>query len=208
MPDDNGGPFSLDAPDLNALLGSRICHDLISPLGAIGNGVELLGMSAMADAPEMALVTESIENANARIRYYRIAFGAVGRDAQVGRAEIRAILADLYKGARVDVDWVAPGDALRADVKTAFLLLMCLEGALPWGGRITVHLTGDRWHLTGRADRLRDIADLWAIATGAPPPVDLPASDVHFALVAKAAMAAGRAVTLVSRDETRIELSF
>ena len=57
-----------DKPDLTALLGSRICHDLISPIGAISNGVELLLMDNVAKGPEMTLIAESVANANARIR--------------------------------------------------------------------------------------------------------------------------------------------
>ncbi len=49
-----------DKPDLAALVGSRICHDLISPIGAIGNGVELMMMEGAAKGPEMALITESV----------------------------------------------------------------------------------------------------------------------------------------------------
>ena len=58
-----------DKPDLAALIGSRICHDLISPIGAIGNGVELMMMDGTAKTPELALIAESVANANARIRY-------------------------------------------------------------------------------------------------------------------------------------------
>jgi len=87
-----------DRPDLNALVGSRICHDLISPIGAIGNGVELLQMESAAQGPELALISESVTNANARIRFFRIAFGAAGRDQRIGRSEVAGILADLYRG--------------------------------------------------------------------------------------------------------------
>ena len=62
--------------DLTALVGSRICHDLISPLGAIGNGLELLQLSGLPQGPEWALIAESVENASARIRFFRIAYGA------------------------------------------------------------------------------------------------------------------------------------
>ena len=48
-----------------ALLGSRICHDLISPIGAISNGVELMQMSGADSSPELALISESVESANA-----------------------------------------------------------------------------------------------------------------------------------------------
>jgi histidine phosphotransferase ChpT len=68
--------MSLSPRDLTSLIGSRICHDLISPLGAIGNGVELLAMSGTAPGPEMDLISQSVENANARIRFFRVAFGA------------------------------------------------------------------------------------------------------------------------------------
>ncbi len=69
--------MNVRSSDLVALIGSRICHDLISPIGAIGNGIELIGLSGAGAGPEMALISESVTNAQARIRfYYRVAFGA------------------------------------------------------------------------------------------------------------------------------------
>ena len=59
-------------PDIAALVGSRICHDLISPIGAIGNGVELIGLTENTSSPELALISESVDNANARIRFFRV----------------------------------------------------------------------------------------------------------------------------------------
>ena len=72
-----------DKPDLAALIASRICHDLISPIGAIGNGVELLAMEPGGPRPEMALISESVANANARIRFFRICFGQASSDQLV-----------------------------------------------------------------------------------------------------------------------------
>ena len=57
--------------NLAALIGSRICHDLISPIGAINNGLELLGMSDAREGPELELISESVGNASARIRFFR-----------------------------------------------------------------------------------------------------------------------------------------
>ena len=88
----------MTATELNALIGSRICHDLISPLGAIGNGIELLTMSGMSAAPEITLISESVDNANARIRFFRIAFGAASADAVTSHSEVTGILADVYRG--------------------------------------------------------------------------------------------------------------
>ena len=89
--------------DISALLGSRICHDLISPLGAISNGVELLEMSGAQMGPELQLISESVENANARIRFFRVAFGIASPDQTIGAPELRGILDDLGKGSRMRV---------------------------------------------------------------------------------------------------------
>lgn len=66
--------------DLSALIGSRICHDLISPLGAIANGVELMVLTGAEQTPKMLLFAESVEAANARIEFFRLAYGTGGAD--------------------------------------------------------------------------------------------------------------------------------
>jgi histidine phosphotransferase ChpT len=65
------------ATEIAALIASRICHDLISPIGAIGNGMELMALSSGQEqsSPELDLISQSVENANARIRFFRIAYG-------------------------------------------------------------------------------------------------------------------------------------
>ena len=94
--------------NLSALIGSRICHDLISPIGAINNGLELLGMTTRQAGPEMALISESVENAAARIRYFRVAYGAA--DSQMmGRSEVTSILTDVAKGGRMIFDFPPNG---------------------------------------------------------------------------------------------------
>ena len=193
--------------DLNALIGSRICHDLISPLGAIGNGVELLQMSGQAQGPELALISESVENANARIRFFRVAFGAASAEASMARNEIMGILDSVYKGGRASVVWTVDGDRPRRDVKLAYLAIQCVEGYLPRGGNITVLEKGGAWSVTGRGERLRDEAWLWEIATGVSTPGGLPASDVHFALLPLAAAEAGRHLS-VARTEDSVTVSF
>lgn len=87
--------------NLTALIGSRICHDLISPIGAIANGLELMQMSGSPLTAEMALITDSVQNANARIRFFRVAYGHAAAQQMMGRAEIIGILQDIAQGARV-----------------------------------------------------------------------------------------------------------
>jgi histidine phosphotransferase ChpT len=124
---------------LNSLLASRICHDLISPLGAIGNGVELLAMSGVAAGPELSLITESVANANARIRFFRVAFGPASPGQTIGRAEIVDILPTMTRSGRQTLSWQAADTEFdRRETKLAFLCIGCLEAAMPWGGKITV----------------------------------------------------------------------
>lgn len=75
-------------PNLSALRGSRICHDLINPLGAIGNGVELLGLAGVGSGPEMDLLNDSVLNATSKLKFLRLAVGAATADQRVARTEI------------------------------------------------------------------------------------------------------------------------
>lgn len=182
------------AADLAALIGSRICHDLISPLGAIGNGVELLTLSGVA-GPEAELIRESVGNANARLKFFRVAFGAAGADQRMGRPEIAAILAELTRGGRLSIDWTVPGDLPRAEVKLAFLLLQCAESALPRGGQVTLARDGRLWTLTALSPRLRVEPPLWdAFAQGGP--AEPTPAQVHFALAARELAHLGRSLTM------------
>jgi histidine phosphotransferase ChpT len=194
--------------ELNALIGSRICHDLISPLGAIGNGVELLAMTGAEQTPEIALISESVENANARIRYFRIAFGAASSAAMIGNAELRSILSDLFKTTnRIKVDWNVSTDIARTEAKLAFLVILCLESALPWGGRVMVTRTDDRWNLIGTAERLKIDEALWDVVANPQYDTAMSASDVQFALIQPAARAIDRRVTTMLKEGS-ISVSF
>lgn len=193
--------------DLNALISSRICHDLISPLGAIGNGVELLTMSGQCLTPEIALIAESVENANARIRFFRVAFGAAQNDAEVGQSEVQSILRDSFKGNRTSVSWNVEGTLTRTDIKLTFLALQCLENTLPWGGQITISRSGTNWKLEARGEKVKIDAELWKMITDAADPEGVAASEVHFALVRGAAVDAGRSVAAFISD-TQVTLTF
>ncbi len=166
---------------LAALVGSRICHDLISPVGAIGNGLELMEMGGQGSA-EMALVSESLANAQARIRFFRVAFGAADSEQVIAESELRRIIAGLSGAARQQVAWEAAGDVSRRDARLVFLAIMCLESALPFGG--TIHVTregSDGWRIAGRAAKLMVDETLWE-ALGRPG-VEVAPAEVQFALL-------------------------
>ncbi len=193
-------------PDLPSLIGSRICHDLISPIGAVGNGLELLAMAnGGSNAPEVALITDSVNNANARIRFFRIAFGQASRGQGTGRAEILSILRDSYTGSRLQVTWDVASECRRDEAKPACLALMCLESAMPFGGDVRISKEDGTWNITGTATKLKIDPDHWAVLDGdmtaLTPPV------VHFALLPEALRQIDRTLE-VSKTDTSVRLTF
>ncbi|GKY87925.1 histidine phosphotransferase family protein [Sinisalibacter aestuarii] len=166
-------------PDLVALVGSRIAHDLASPIGAIANGVELLGLTGPADSPELALIAASVENASARIKAFRLAFGAAAPGQTVTEADMLALATAGER--KLTLDWQPEGDVPRAEAKLALLALMCLETAMPWGGTARANRQGAHWRITATADRLKIDPPLWNALDGAALPEGLAAAQVHFA---------------------------
>lgn len=194
--------------DLAALMGSRICHDLISPLGAIANGMELLELSGM-DGPEMDLIRESVNSATARIKLYRVAFGAASNGQTIGAADLAALVVPGAGERRIEIDWQVAGDMPRHQAKLTFLALMCLESALAWGGQISVARDGEGFVLHARAERMRQDQDAWARLERAhtgDAPLPKPA-EMHFALLPAELAIAGRSLA-VERAPDRIALRF
>lgn len=194
--------------DFAALIGSRICHDLISPIGAINNGLELIEMSSGALAPsvspEMALISESVRNASAKIRYFRIAFGAAG-EQMVGRPEVVSILQDVFASSRLTVAW-GPLDPLpRRSVRLGFLALMCMETGMPYGGRVEIDQDGERMRLTGHTDKSNLDPELWGLLAEQQSEGPLMPAQVQFGLLPKIAADEGRRVRVTS-DENKITI--
>ena len=195
-----------DNANLAALIGSRICHDLISPIGAINNGLELLTMAGETSGPEIDLIGESVGNAAARIRFFRIAFGAAGMQT-VGRTEVTSILRDLYGQSRLKVSWTPEAAQSRAAVRLAFLGLLCLESAMPYGGMIEVNENDGAWALTGKADKLNVSEALWAGLSDPGNAKSVQPAHVQFALMPAIARDEGREIS-VDQDDMRIVLRF
>lgn len=198
------------AGDLAALLGSRLCHDLVSPLGAIGNGVELLEMSSdfpgIAACPELQLIAESVSSARARIQIFRVAFGQAQGDQRISRAGLAQLLDGFSAQGRMQVHLDAQGDFPRAEMRMIMLAMMCLETAMPWGGKVTVLHGPAGWRLVAEADRTKQDAALWAWLGGDGQRSPLP-SEVHFPLLAEALAEARRPPTW-EVDETGAEIAF
>ena len=193
--------------NLAALVGSRICHDLISPIGAIGNGVELLSLTDGDTSAEMQLISESVENANARIRFFRIAFGSASADQSVRHSEIISILKANARAGRFSYLWNVENETGRQDVRVAFLVMQCLETSMPLGGEISVSAEAGVWRLTASGKRIDADPELWgALSRGAPPLAATP-SQVQFALLPDALQEAGRNLSYYIGDG-RISVRF
>ena len=98
--------LTLAGHDLAALLCSRVCHDIISPVGAINNGLELLDEGG-ADEDAMDLIRSSALNASVRLKFARLAFGAsgsIGASIDTGEAE-RAILDFVATDGKTVINW-------------------------------------------------------------------------------------------------------
>src|SRR6188768_2678394 len=134
--------FTLSAVDLAALLCSRICHDIISPVGAINNGLELLDEGG-ADADAMDLIRTSALNASVRLKFARLAFGAsgsVGASIDTGEAE-RAAKDFAAAEKKTEVVWTGPRAIIAKNrVKLLLNLFLVAYSSIPRGGVIEVTL--------------------------------------------------------------------
>jgi len=134
--------LTLTGPDLAALLCSRVCHDVISPVGAINNGLELLDEGG-ADADAMELIRTSALNASVRLKFARLAFGAsgsVGASIDTGEAE-RAAKDFAAAEKKTEVSWIGPRAIIAKNrVKLLLNLFLVAYGSIPRGGNIEVAL--------------------------------------------------------------------
>ena len=184
-----------------ALIGSRICHDLISPVGAVTNGLELLAMSGVGESPELSLVNSSAADASARIRLFRLAFGAASEGQTTGSDELRRILSDHYSDGRISVTWHPEGDLPRKVAQTVILAVLCVEQSLPFGGALQITRSNDAWSVTGTAERIRERPQLWSGLKGEAPLTDLAPADVQYLLLSDMLREMGRPCSISAADK-------
>jgi histidine phosphotransferase ChpT len=133
--------------DFAALLVSRVCHDLVSPVGAVVNGLEVLEdeSDAAMRADALRLVAASAEQAAARLQFARIAFGAAGSaGAELDLAEVARIMGGLLKGGKTELIWKAHAVNWPKDwAKLLMNVILVASDCLPRGGRVTVETSSE-----------------------------------------------------------------
>ena len=138
---------SIDALDLAALLCSRVCHDLISPVGAIVNGLEVLAEEKDEETKTFALdlIKKSAGTASAKLQFCRIAFGAAGSaGAQIDLGDAETITRGFFEDDKTKLAWNLPRALLAKNrVKLLLNLLLIAGQTIPRGGRLTVDPIGE-----------------------------------------------------------------
>ena len=139
--------FALDGMDLAALLCSRVCHDVISPVGAIINGLEVLEDEKEGEMREIALdlIKKSAAAASARLQFCRLAYGAAGSaGASIDTGDAENVTRGLINNERTKFVWNAARQyAPKNKVKLVLNLCLIALAVIPRGGVITVNLTGE-----------------------------------------------------------------
>ena len=162
--------------DLAALMVSRVCHDLISPVAAVSNGLEILADEQDPAMKEqaMSLIEHSVGQAKARLLFALLAFGAMGSaGAEIDLGEAGQVAAEFFKTSKAKLDWQAPVAAIDKEM-IRILLNLANMGAdsIPRGGQLTVKIEPTRQRVAvsvtakgTRANLAQDIRDGLALKT-------------------------------------------
>jgi len=202
-------PTALGDLDLAALVSSRICHDVINPVSAISNGLEMLAEEPDDEMREAAmdLIRKSAAQASAKLQFARLAFGAAGSaGAEIDMRDAERVARDFVEGSgKHEVAWQGPAITLPKNKVKLLLNLMALAAmALPRGGKVSVDVAGGASDLSfsiraaGTAARLNDqVRSLLSGANG----VEIDAHSVQPYYASRVAAAAGMTVTAESQGE-------
>jgi len=141
--------------DLAALLCSKVCHDVISPVGAIANGLEVLEDEQDAEMRDIAfdLVRRSSRQASAKLQFCRIAFGAAGSaGSSIDTGDAEDVAKKFIGEDKVTLEWEVPREIRpKNQVKLILNLVMLAISSIPRGGKITMGVA-DGGGLTARAE--------------------------------------------------------
>jgi len=141
------GPVTLEALDLAALLCSRVCHDLISPVGAVVNGIEVMEDDADEQTKTFAmeLIRKSAATASARLQFCRLAFGAAGSaGATIDTGDAEGVARGMMEDDKVKITWSLARVLLPKNRVKLLLNLLVLAGStIPRGGSLALEAIGE-----------------------------------------------------------------
>jgi histidine phosphotransferase ChpT len=168
--------FALDSLDLAALLSSRVCHDVISPVGAIVNGLEVLEEEKDQEmrGHALALIKSSAQEASSRLQFCRLAFGAAGsKGSSIDTGDAENVARQLLADQRTRLDWNVPRVLLPKN-KVKLLLNLCLiaDASIPRGGDISISAKGEdddmSFHVQAKGVNARVTPGVASLLSGEP----------------------------------------
>jgi histidine phosphotransferase ChpT len=197
-----------DALELAALLCSRVCHDLISPVGAIVNGLEVLDDNPKPEDRDFALdlIRKSAKTASARLQFCRLAFGAAGSaGAQIDLGDAQTMARGHIEDGKITLAWNLPRLLLPKNrVKLLLNMLIIAQQTIPRGGTLTIDPVGEGETMSFRVTSAglnarvpQNIVDLLNVESA--PTVDAHAVQPYYTRLL--AQACGLTVTLVPDGE-------
>jgi len=201
--------ISLDPLDLAALLCSRVCHDVISPVGAIVNALEVLE----EDDPSMRdfaleLIKKSARNASARLQFARLAFGAAGSaGAMIDLGDAGNVANGFLNDEKLSLDWEAPRALLpKNQVKLLLNLLIIATQAVPRGGKLVsrARVEGEQgsFEITATGSHARIPAHVEELLAGNAPGGTIDAHAVQPVYTGMVARAAGMDIAISIEGES------
>jgi histidine phosphotransferase ChpT len=193
----------LEALDLAALLCSRVCHDIISPVGAIINGLEVLEEDNSEEMREFAsdLIKRSARQASAKLQFARLAFGAAGSaGAEIDLGDAEKVARGYMEGEKAEFAWEAPRVLMPKNlVKLLLNLILLANAAVPRGGTLKVVVEGEaaspRFTLRSGGPSARVPAAFESLVPGKIEGVAVDAQSVQAYYTGALARAAGMAIT-------------
>lgn len=200
-----------DSVDFASMLVSRLCHDLLSPVGSFGNGLELLADENDPDMREnvISLLNASATSAINKLKYFRMAFGSAGGYGDsLSPDDLDEALRGLVPAGRdTDIQWISPRDALPKGAARILLLLgMTIVESLVRGGTISIAVerrgTGIELALRGAGPRV--IIDDRLVAAFAATPAAPDPKTIGVALAHRIAADGGGAIMLSRPAEGEI----
>ena len=164
-----------DSADLKlaSLLASRLCHDLVGPLGAVDNGLELMAENGEMAGEAMTLAQRSARRATGRLQLFRFAFGAAGGEDSFGPGEARALATDCLQTPQLEIDWPSAMELPSGAARLLLNLLILGSECLPRGGRLAVSRSDGGLVIACEAPQARLLPELRAALEGNADPARL-----------------------------------
>lgn len=191
------------------LLASRLCHDLISPVSAVNNGVELveeLGPDGLNDA--LDLIGQSAKSASRKLMFLRLAYGAAGSEAGLGWRDLRDAANAFFEGGKVALQWADCAYSFKTgEPKLVLNMALAAQECLPHGGTLSIAGSDDgalRVSAAGAVMFKPEIAEALAGRTAAE---SLGPRNIHAYLTACFTRAAGRTLKVEQPSAELLHMS-